>query len=431
MTLPNSLRHRILTAFFALAFVVCSLFAAGFFWALDYAELVLFDRRVESDIRTFISQYKVDPVILTLPRENFEVFAARDGATDSLPSYLLDLGPEGDEVIRDGREFHIDVRQDGDTTFYFLFDETTYEEFDQLAGIIVPAMIAVICGIAVALGFALSNRIIRPLTNLAERVNRFEPPVIPADEQSSGAGDEIQVLARAVESFQGRVQELLTREREFSSDVSHELRTPLMGIQAAAENLQRSGLSESRIAELSGRIQARCAQVRELVDAMLSLARDPHSLENEFRELRLLEVVRDQVEASAPHVDSRGVKMTIIEEADPKVFASAPVLNVVIGNLLRNAVIHSNSSEVQVRVTGRGCSIRDFGQGISEEMKERIFDRYSSNGADPGRDFGIGLSLVRRLCTHFRWELTLESARGRGTTMSVDFGESSRLPSPR
>jgi signal transduction histidine kinase len=82
-------------------------------------------------------------------------------------------------------------------------------------------------------------------------------------------------------------------------------------------------------------------------------------------------------------------------------------------------------------VTGRGCSIRDFGQGISEEMKERIFDRYSSNGADPGRDFGIGLSLVRRLCTHFRWELTLESARGRGTTMSVDFGESSRLPSPR
>jgi signal transduction histidine kinase len=318
------------------------------------------------------------------------------------------------------------VRQDGGTTFYFLFDETTYEEFDQLVGVIVPGMIAVICAIAVVLGFALSNRIVRPLTNLADRVNRFEPPVIPADEKSAAAGDEIQVLARAVESFQDRVQELLAREREFSSDVSHELRTPLMGIQAASENLQRSGLSEDRIAELSGRIQARCAQMRELVDAMLSLARDPHSLENEFRELRLLDVVRDQVDAATPHVDGRGVKITILEEADPRVFASAPVLNVVIGNLLRNSIIHSNSSEVQVRVTGRGFSIRDFGQGIPDEMKERIFDRYSSNGADPARDFGIGLSLVKRLCSHFRWGLALESARGHGTTMNVDFGASAR-----
>jgi signal transduction histidine kinase len=431
MTLPGSLRHRILLAFFAMAFVICSLFAAGFFWALDYAELVLFDNRVESDIRTFVAQYRVDPGVLALPRENFQVFAVRQGAADSLPSYLLDLGPEGDEVIRDGREFHVDVRQDGDTTFYFLFDETTYEEFDELAGAIVPGMIAVICAVAVALGFALSNRIVRPLSRLAHRVNHFDPPVLAAEEQASAGGDEIQVLAHAVDGFQNRVQELLTREREFSSDVSHELRTPLMGIQAAAENLQRRGLNEGRIAELSSRIEARCAQMRELVDAMLSLARDPHSLENEFREIRLLEVVRDQVEAAAPHVDGRRVKVTVLEDADPVVFASAPVLNVVIGNLLRNAVIHSNSSDVHVRVADRGLSIADFGQGISEDMKERIFDRFSSNGADPSRDFGIGLSLVRRLCTHFHWELQLESARGRGTTISINFGDSSRARTMR
>ena len=422
--MTGSLRHRILLAFFAMAFVICSLFAAGFFWALDYAELVLFDHRIESDIGTFIRQYRIDPGILALPRENFDVFAAQSGETESLPPYLQGLAPDEDEVILDGREFHLDMRRDGNTTFYFLFDETTYEEFDQLAGVIVPGMIALICGVAIALGFALSNRIVRPLSRLADRVNRFDPPVLPAEEQGSAGGDEILVLSRAVESFQDRVQELLSREREFSSDVSHELRTPLMGIQAAAENLQRSGLSEGRVAELSRRIEARCAQMRELVDAMLSLARDPHSLENEFRELQLRDIVRDQVEAAAPHLEGRGIKITVFEEAAPVVFASAPVLNVVIGNLLRNAVIHSHSNEVQVHICASGFSITDFGQGIPEDMKERIFDRYSSNGSEPARDFGIGLSLVRRLCTHFHWGLTLESTRGHGTTISVDFGPS-------
>ncbi|MBI2994469.1 MAG: HAMP domain-containing histidine kinase [Gammaproteobacteria bacterium] len=423
---PSSLRQRFLLASFAMAFVICFLFSLGLFGALEFAESVLFDDRVESDIRTFMSQYEIDPGVVSLPREDYKVFIAQRDDHSGLPDYLRDLPQGSDDVFMDGREYHVDTRLRGDTIVYFMFDETPFEDFDKLLTVVVPAIIFLICALAVALGFVFSNRIVRPVTALAAKVNRTESTVIPAAEDRGESGDEIEVLARAIDNFQGRVTELLSRERDFSSDVSHELRTPLMGIQAAADNLALNSGGSERVAELAQRIQKRCGQMRALVDALLSLARDPHSLENDFRALRLRDVVRDQVDAAGPHLGSRGVKIHVIEEANPAVFTSDAVLNVVIGNILRNAIIHSDSSEIHIRVTGRGLSIQDFGQGVPNEMKNKMFDRFSSAGADPTRDFGIGLALVQRLCAHFKWTLNLVSTPGDGTTISIEFGGSIR-----
>lgn len=426
MKRSSSLRRRILLASFAMAFVICALFSIGLFWALEYAESVLFEDRVDADISTIIRQYKINPEIISLPRENFQVFAAVNGDKSALPSYLQNLPKGADEVVLDGREFDLQVRRRADTTFYFMFDETTFDRFDQLLSVVVPAMITLICAIAIVLGFAFSNRIVKPVAALAEKVNRSESSIIPPLVNSPKSDDEIEFLAQAIDSFQARVRELLSRERDFSSDVSHELRTPLMGIQAAADNLLISSNKQERIEELSQRIQKRCAQMRALVDALLSLARDPHSLENDFQNLRLSEVVQDQVDAANPHVDSRGVNIRVIENGNPQIFSSSAILSVVIGNILRNAIIHSNSKDIHIQLTSRGLSIKDFGRGVSEDLKEKVFERYSSAGADPARDFGIGLDLVQRLCSHFHWLLSLESVPGHGTTISIDFGNSLR-----
>lgn len=411
-------------ASFTLAFVICFLFSVGLFAALEYAEWVLFDQRTETDISTFIHQYASDPDVIALPRENFEVYVAKNGDESGLPAYLRDLPEDADEVVRDGRELDLHVEEDGDTTFYFLFDQTTFDAFDQLLSVFVPIFILLVCAIAVALGLGFSNRVFNPVAKLAERVNALESPAGAQAGAEARSSDEIEILAQAIEAFQVRVAELLAREREFSSDLSHELRTPLMGIQAAADNLVVSVGKQERVAELSLRIQKRCSQMRALVDAMLSLARDPHSLENDFRDLRLAEVVRDEVEAAGPHVESRGVNIRILEDGDPHIFTSTAILSVVIGNLLRNAILHSNSQEIHLQLTPRGCCIRDFGQGVSEGLKEKIFDRYASAGTHPARDLGIGLSLVRRLCSHFKWPLVLDSTPGRGTSITVDFGQS-------
>ena len=466
---PGSLRRRIITSTFVLAALICGLFSVVWLGSLEYAEGILFDQHIESDMATFVSQYQQDPDVVNLPHHSYKVFVAPAGDESALPAYLKgrseiadendddaedaddaedDEGEvddeddegvgeedddeeesegdeENDEVILDGHEYHLDIRAVGGTTFYFMFDETEFEAFDQLLNVFAPALILLICTVAATLGLLQANRISRPVTALVNKVNRMEMAPAAAPAQATGK-DEIEVLSQAIDSFQARVAELLAREREFNVDLSHELRTPMMGIQAAAENLQVAGVTPQRVDELSRRIEARCTQMRALVDAMLTLAREPQSLENDFQEIPLAAAVREQLEVAAPHIEAKKLKVRTVGEAQPKVFTSAAILDVVVGNLLRNAIFHSESADVEVELGERSLTVRDFGRGIPAEMQDRMFDRHVSNGGDPGRDLGIGLALVKRICAHFRWYLSMDSTPGKGTAIAIDFGDSIR-----
>jgi signal transduction histidine kinase len=419
----TSLRHRIIKASLAMTFVVCLLFSAGLFLAFEFAEESLLEEHLESDMNTFIDHYTVAPEIATLPRDNFAVYVEENGDRSHFPNYLKNL-PEGEEDVElNGKKLDVDVRQRQQTRFFFVIEETEIDSFENILIISVIIIIGIICICSIFLSFAFANRIIKPVTDLATQVNQLENTGASIDVSDTQSQDEITVLSEAIDSFQLRVGELLGREREFSSDASHELRTPLMGIQAAAENLQ-IGDSSTRTIELAQRIEARCKQMRALIDSMLFLARDPHSLENDFEPVALINIVKDQIESASPHIDSKGVETLIIENGKPVVFTSAAILSVVFGNLLRNAVIHSQSKDIHIEISSHGFSIKDFGRGIAPELKEKMFERYTNGNSDSSEGVGIGLSLVKRLCDHFNWELTVESDTEVGTCISVNFQNS-------
>ena len=406
-----------------MTFVVCILFTVGLFIAFEFAEESLFEDHLESDMNTFMNQYAVYPEIINLPRANFEVFVAVNNDRSHFPEYLRNL-PEGEEDVElNGEILDVELRKRGQSNFFFVIEETDAESFEQILITSVIIIVLGICICSVFLGFAFANRIIKPVSDLAKRVNQLENTSEVSDAVETE--DEIEVLSQAIDSYQKRVGELLDREREFSSDASHELRTPLMGIQAAAENLQ-IGDTNARSVELAQRIEARCKQMRVLIDSMLFLARDPNSLENDFSPVKIIDIVNDQIESASPHIESKDVKTQIIENGEPVVFSSFAILSVVFGNLLRNAVIHSQTTDIHIEISDRGFAIKDFGRGIEPELKDKMFERYTNGNADSNDGIGIGLSLVKRLCEHFKWELIVDSDVEVGTTITVNFGTSIR-----
>ena len=406
-----------------MTFVVCLLFSAGLFFAFELAEDTLFEEHLEADMNTFMNQYAMLPEIADIPRDNFAVYITKNGDKSQFPEYLKNL-PEGvDDIEMDDRTLDLEIRHQGDNSFYFIIEETRFESFERFLILAVLVIVGIICICSVFLGLAFSDRIIQPVTKLAMRVNQLENTDFDSAAAETGGEDEIAVLSQAIDSFQERVGEFINREREFSSDVSHELRTPLMGIQAAAENLQ-IGNSSSRTIELAQRIEERCKQMRALIDSMLFLARDPRSLENNFAPIQLINIVKVQIEVAAPYIESREVETLIIENGNPVIFTSAAILSVVFGNLFKNAVIHSHSEEIRIDIYSHGFSIKDFGHGIAPGLKDKMFERYTKGRTDSHDGTGIGLSLVKRLCDHFDWGLVVESDLEVGTTIAVNFGKS-------
>jgi signal transduction histidine kinase len=94
-----------------------------------------------------------------------------------------------------------------------------------------------------------------------------------------------------------------------------------------------------------------------------------------------------------------------------------PLLEIVVGNLIRNALFNTKSGVVLVRLEATRLIVRDTGVGMRPEELARALERYYKGASSAGA--GVGLSLVKRICDRYGWKISLESQEGRGTTAEI------------
>jgi protein-histidine pros-kinase len=210
-------------------------------------------------------------------------------------------------------------------------------------------------------------------------------------------------------------------EREFIANAAHELRTPLAGIAGAVEALQlgASEIPAKRERFLEG-IARETSRMTALVRALLLLARaqgDPESISRERVEVAPLLVETARRLELAP-----GVGVDVECTADLVILANRPLLEAAIGNLAQNASRHTSRGSITLaaRVAPGAVSIevRDTGEGMSDEVQARVFERFYRAGGDR-EGFGLGLPLVREMVRVLDGELELESQSQRGTTVRM------------
>src|SRR5436190_13676682 len=191
------------------------------------------------------------------------------------------------------------------------------------------------------------------------------------------------------------------RLRRFIADASHELRTPLTSIRGYSEMLRR-GASESQAdSDLARRrIEEESVRMSTLVDDMLLIARLDQGRPLETRPVDL------QAIASDAAADARAVapkrEITLQAPATVVVTGDDTRLRQVVGNLVRNALVHTPSaSPIEIALSTQNgnaeLSVVDHGPGLRPEDRERIFEPFYR--ADPSRSrdsggAGLGLSIV-------------------------------------
>ena len=93
----------------------------------------------------------------------------------------------------------------------------------------------------------------------------------------------------------------------------------------------------------------------------------------------------------------------------------------VIDNIIDNGIKYSkNTKKIDIILKKNVLSIKDYGIGIDEVVLLKIFDRYYQND-DTMPGFGIGLSMVKSFCDTNKIKLNIESKRGSGTAIFLEF----------
>lgn len=244
---------------------------------------------------------------------------------------------------------------------------------------------------ALLLGYALARRTAAPLARLAGRVEDMAPGHLPDDFAKDYPGDEVGVLAHGLEDLARRVNAFIAREREFTRDASHELRTPLAVIRSVAEHLAAEPALSADGRRLLAHAHRSALQLEQTVATLLALAREEGVAPPATS--AVLPVLERVVVEQSPRLDGKPVAVVIEVPPDARVAVPAPILHILLSNLIGNAFSH----------TPAGCVRVDAVHG-----RLRLRNPAAGGDADaPRGGHGFGLSIVRRLCERYRTDLRI------------------------
>jgi signal transduction histidine kinase len=260
--------------------------------------------------------------------------------------------------------------------------------------------------------------VISPLTELARRVRGLASRDNPEKLAPHFPRDEVGELATALDDYAARMTSLVKRDREFNADVSHELRTPLAVIRGAVELLQANPDVQGKTRQRLDRIERAARQCADLTTALLLLSRN----ERGSGSTDVCRVCQALVEDNRVQLGDKPVQILLDGRRDLLVNAPEAVVSVALGNLIGNACKYTHEGQVRIVVRDDRVDIEDTGPGLSAEDAARLFERgYRGSGVGGTQGGGIGLSIVRRLCDLYSWNVSIAPRAERGAVATLVF----------
>jgi signal transduction histidine kinase len=226
----------------------------------------------------------------------------------------------------------------------------------------------------------------------------------------------------AVDTFSERLRAFIERERVFTRDAGHELRTPVAVFKGSLDLLEENPDRPPTERKALARMRRTVQDMEALLETLLMLARESEmALPNE--DVSVNDVVAAQMDALAAPASRSGNTLSVHERAELRVRAPSKVVEIVIGNLMRNAVNYTQGGRVEVTLDEAAVTVADTGIGMSGEDLEKAFDPFFRADGSRGlsRGHGLGLSIVKRLVRQFGWALSVHSRPGEGTSVEIRF----------
>lgn len=240
------------------------------------------------------------------------------------------------------------------------------------------------------------------------------------------------VLARDVT----QLEKLDTMRRDFIANVSHELRTPLTVLAGFVETLARANDGANPVMNKAlGHMESQSERMQHLIDDLLTLSRLEDS-RNPLVEQAIN--MPDLVAALGMEAEqlSHGKHKIAVRTGDAWINGNRDELRSALSNLVTNAIRYTPAGgtiDIIWELAGDEpvFRVRDSGEGIAVEHIPRLTERFYR--VDRGRSrasggTGLGLAIVKHVINRHQARLDIESTLGMGSTFSVVFPVTRRLP---
>ena len=279
--------------------------------------------------------------------------------------------------------------------------------------------------LALIAGRLLSRRALRPVARMAEAAHAIAGDR-PGDRLPlPRSRDELHGLGAAFNALLDRLQEAFERQRRFTGDASHQLRTPLTAIQGQVDLALRQDRDIATYQQTLAVVRKRTRHLRQIVDALLFLARaDADARLPDLEPIALDAWLAEHLRARPEATTGPPVRVETAPGGPFVALAQPALLGELVENLLENAAKYGPPGAPIIARLAREddevlLAVEDCGPGIPEADLPRLFEPFyraddARRRGTPG--LGLGLSVALRLARLFGGTIEARSRPGLGST---------------
>lgn len=219
------------------------------------------------------------------------------------------------------------------------------------------------------------------------------------------------------------MQQRINALNAFIKDSTHEINTPLSIILMSIETLPLDNLTPAQSQKIE-RIKLASKSLSHIYKILVAY-NFPHSVNHKCENLALHILLQERLEYFSPFFEQKALRVqsTLMPSY---IFASAEKMSCVLDNLLSNAIKYNKKGgEIDIRLKEGVLSISDSGCGMADSQKERIFERYVRCNDYQG-GFGIGLTLIKRICDEYGIDIEVQSEQGKGSCFTLIWKQEGR-----
>ena len=336
---------------------------------------------------------------------------------------------QGDDHVDDSEEIYISIPEDKWDEFANDFSVQVYNNKADYKknSLIISALLALLGGVAT---YFISGHALRPIREFSDKIEKVQAQNLADSRIKENQVEELNQLSVSYNKMLERLSDAFEIQRQFTANAAHELRTPLalMQVQLDLYNSTRHPGSDEDTLQTIKMVTEQNDRLGKMVKTLLDMS----ELQTVGRDDKIIvDALVDEVLADLePLAQEKNIKL--IGKCENITMVGSDILIYrLVYNLVENAIKYNHAGG-QVTVTADRkekqvhLSVADTGNGIPEELRERVFEPFFRVDKSRSRALGgvgLGLALVHEIVRVHDGSITVRSNPSGGTIFDVMFAQ--------
>jgi len=213
---------------------------------------------------------------------------------------------------------------------------------------------------------------------------------------------EFNLLNRVLEKMHERIKQDYQNLKEFIENISHEIQTPLAIIKSKIELLtQTENLDKNQLALIQS-MHKSSIRLSNLNKSLILLSKIDNNQFPKKEKVNIMEIIDFHLENFEEIIESKGIDVTKDYQCPVTIQADSDLINMLVLNLLKNAVYHNQpSGKLEISCGINVLTIKNTGKEL-EISPEDLFKRFTKSSIKAD-SLGLGLAIVKKICDYYHF----------------------------